>query len=556
MNLQQALLAVMAATPCEAPGPTEIGPRVTRQADEAIYHPVLQVVQAALAPLSAADRAMVLNFRLDGAGRHRDAARTGLTALGLRADLPETLPERVVPDSDWPLTSVKKRVRDLHFRLRVGQHVRDRCENTDTDLAAAALADRTQVANAAANLALAAELMLQIRCLADLYTRWEVGTALTRLTQFASPPSTPAQLLARVLAYWRIEGDLAVPPEADTFVASDSPASTPLVPLPPGRTRLSYIFSPRPYMYCVTMLALKQNFGPPIDLDLTKYGTARELTDIAFAIVLGGLDILFIANFQKGAESLLAPFVPKDTLDWPALNRIIPPISEAGARADAKQASDRRLALVNPIEVGAPPAAPAAWRGSPVGSAGYAGPYSGPAAEYVSLVLGEGVRYLNRIASGPQRFGSGAPGRIPELIVYAFYHQGEKAAAMLASAAAYAVMPASKSPMAAALKAALPAQARDATTPLGGLLRDIRKASAANAVALAVGNWSTLRTVLGTTPVLVALADYIRTEGETVWKSWAWAPGEGGSKDPGPRANIIGYDLLYRYLVAAFGGVP
>ena len=171
---------------------------------------------------------------------------------------------------------------------------------------------------------------------------------------------------------------------------------------------------------------------------------------------------------------------------------------------------------------------------------------SGAGTHYLSFVLAEGVKYLDRLTYGPTRFGAGAPTRLPEIIVYLLFHLGEKAKALIASAAAHALLARSKSPYAVNLRAAL---TNNGLTPaIQELLDGVSGASSLVSVTRARHAWPTITAVLGKEPVLSALAEYLRNENEDVWHTWVH------SADPAnpssPRGNCIGYAQLYEYLLA------
>jgi hypothetical protein len=541
-----------------APAPTLIGPKIVTLADEEQYHPLVSAVRAEVTSLTIDQRKALLNARVAWVRSRRDSMRAALTAVGLPDDAPAKI---AVPTAkaDWPL-SRSLRVIDLSFRLREDEHTHHVPENLATDRALAAL-NGDPVDAEGADPGKTAALLQQIRCLAEVYTRWEVTAKLTTALlgkQLAVPPLSAAELAARILTFWRIEGDLAVPPENDTLAGSDLPAGIASVPLPPGRTRLDYNLVWRPHMYSVTALFRQDTFsavttglayatGSTWPVDLSDVGVAATVGNASLIVVLAGLDILYVQDFQKRAEKRFTtdpPWTYADELSWPALNRQVPlsrPLADA--RAEAQADGDRRKALVFPVQVG--PTASPAQRVSVKGMSGYPSStgFSSPGVEYTALVVGEAIRYLNRLTSGPVRFGPGAAPRLPEHMVYLLYHTGHEAKGMLGSAAAYAVLKSPRAP-AKAVHDALPASARDKKTSLGAVLAAIRNPPPhQTSVDIAEANWDILGPVLGDPAVMSALANYVRHAPEDMWKFWV-----------PQRSNVIGYDHLYQHHLKVLSG--
>lgn len=550
MAVDAAALAAMAMGAARKPSwkrpdPTALGPVIATQSQESQYHPTLDLVQNKLAALDASARNTVLTTRLGWVLERRESAETALGVIGVPTTLPTTLaPARVSPQQ-WPLAS-ERRVIDLPLRLLAGEKSRHGAETFDTDQALAALDDDTIIATASAQAASAAALLLQMRCLSDIYARWEVGARLTAslaASQLADPPLSNRQLLARILTYARIEGDSSIPPEDDTLEASDPGSDGNQIPLPPGRTRLAYVLTPTltPYCYCVTVLAL------PVDKNGAQLSDASKrlsFADEVFTVVLGGMDILWNPAYQTNAEAMdltaAAPFAPTDLLDWCALNRQIPAtVTHDAARQSAQDDLTSRIGLL--VETMKGPPAGQASRIAARPASNYDGDYSGASAQYASLVLSEGARYMNRLTYGPTRFGAGSATQLPEILVYLLFHQGGSSAALLTSAASTALRASSGSSYAKALATAL--NGAGLTSTLHSTLDSIRKdPNSDRAIQSALGSWSTIGPLLGSPGVIPALADYVRHESDASWKGWAL-----------PRSNCIGHALLYEYLLAQTG---
>ena len=560
--LAAAALAAAQVPLWHKPAPTDFGPTILTQSHEGQFHPRVEVVQATLAGLSQTARLSVLQARLAWLSTRKTAAESALTALGLAADLPTSIAATSLKATDWPLGQVDLRVRRLEFRLKAGQSRHDTQEDTSTDQALAALGDATVLTAAAAQPAATAGLLLQMRCLADIYARWESCARLTSAVvgaQLASPPLSNAEMLARTLTYSRIEGDMSIPPEDDTLEGSDPGADSNKIPLPPGRSRFFPYLSPSAYMCCVTYLALPKDFTfNGQDVNLADPATMTKVADESFTLVLGGLDVLWSLPRQKAEEQLFPddpnPFNPVDLLDWPALNRQIPAtVTHANARAAAAaDLTARRGLLISPGRLKGP-AGSQASRTAPISAADYKADFSGAGANYAELVLSEGVRYLNRLTYGPVRFGPGAPSRLPEILVYCLYHMGAESKGLLASAAANALRSQSKSSYATALAAAM--HNAGLGTDLTTILASVHYAHTTElSVKIATDSWKEIAGLLATPAVTAALADYLRHENDKVWKSWVKPPSTPddpeGRKGSSPRGNCIGYAQLYEYLTA------
>jgi len=236
-------------------------------------------------------------------------------------------------------------------------------------------------------------------------------TAMLMADQLSTAALTKPQLLARVLSLARIEGDLSIPPEDDTLQGTDSGAVSG-IKLPPGRAHFKYLLYPSAYMHCVTYLAVAQD---RTDLPLPSWmipgfltgwtlqlsATFKKVADYSFTAVLGGLDILWVKGRQTAAEGL-APgsgtFVSVKQFDWPALNRGLG-VTVADPYGAAEQDYNDRTALLTAFTAAAGP--PPVWRMTACGKSDYTGDYSGAGPHYAALVISEGVRYMNRLASGP-----------------------------------------------------------------------------------------------------------------------------------------------------------
>jgi hypothetical protein len=562
-------LGAMKAPHRTVPPATIFGPQITKQSQERLYHPLVSVVQASLADpsLSPTDRQNVLAARLAWVTARKAKAESALTAIGVDTSLPSSLAQKSVidrkssgdPHLQWPL-STKFRVHQLWFRLLAGDKSGtpdDTGDFVNTDQAFAALTDPSVVGAASQTAVASARLLRQMRCLADVYARWEMGARVALMLkddQKSGAELPQKQLLARVLALARIEGDLSIPPEDDTLQGTD-PGAASGIKLPPGRAHFKYILNPSAHMRCVTYLAVAKDFpdvaaGPyvpgfPVGWKLSLPGAFKTVADFGFTIVLGGLDILWWMPFQTAAEGL-APgagtFVSAGQFDWPALNRGL-----SGGLADPEGAAmddyETRMGLLTATTVvtGPPPVS----RMTACAQSDYKGDYSGAGAHYAAMVISEGVRYLNRLAYGPTRFGPGGTiaQQLPEILVYLWYTTKDNdGLGLLASAAGSALRSNHVSNYSTALKTAL--QGSAAYTPaLAKTLDSVVHAPKADSPLIAKAHWPEIAPLLGDSSVIGKLADYIRHESDEVWKGW-----------PDIRRNCIGYAQLYDYYVYQLTG--
>ena len=272
--------------------------------------------------------------------------------------------------------------------------------------------------------------------------------------------------------------------------------------------------------------------------------------DQVFSLGCFGLDILWNPDFQLQAENVFPsnpPFVSDSLLlNLPALNR--GGVSPQDARNQAEQDRQRRHTLLASQDLGD------ALRITTGAQAGYTGSCSGPSVEYCALLMGEALAYLDRLTYGPTRFGPTATTRLPEPLVYALYHTGGDAPGFLASAAAYALLPSSSSNSAKALRTALHTQG--ITTAQRDVLTHVRTRPDAPSKQTARDAWPSLAPLLGSDTVAPALATYLASEGDSVWRSYLVKapPGSNQSYEAeSVRTNCIGYAQLYKYLAAEVG---
>lgn len=544
-----ALGAVLAKAPARSPRSkaTTLGPTFTLLDQEYAWHPLIGYVTQQLRSRTVAERSAILSGWLSWLANRKTKAETALTLAHVAPGVPASLKDQTLPKAP---TGVDLHFTDPYLRLIAGRKNTYTTEPDGTDQALAALANQASAAaNAAAGVDTSAALMQQIRNLADVYARWETAaTIASRLvtTQLAKPALTAPELVTRLLAFFRAEGDLTVPPEADTL-----DATLQQVPLPPGRSFRKATVTPSYYTYCATVLMDQAKLAGLVGSRMTPVEVAEQLQ----AFVLAGMDILWNDLFQSEAEAYYPttpPYSYSTLEDWWALNRE----GALGKKHDdavtlALADRDKRLLLLTSVTTGPAGMLGSTYRVTPIGAAAYAGPThtaSGASVEYLAALLTEAAWYLDRLTYGPTRFGPGASTRLPEPIVYLLYHVGSEAPAMLCSAAQAAANPKAKSAAARALRTAL--QGNGYNRKVGaamGALMSVRKTQAMaekkapyskKQQACLTTNWPIVAPVLGNAAVLSALADYVTAADGKEWDDNFFTM----------RANVLGYRRMYEFL--------
>ncbi|HEU5269363.1 MAG TPA: hypothetical protein VFU36_05505 [Jatrophihabitans sp.] len=520
---------------------TRIGPDVANLSDEFAWHPLIDYVHERLIGLTTAQRAGVLTGWFGWLANRKKLAEAALQRAGLAAGLPAGLKKQTLPTAPKGL---RTHFTDPFLRLVAGRHTTVSAEPDGTDQALAGLADQAgTVAAAAADPAVAAELLQQIRNLAEVYARWEAAAIVaTKLlgTQLTKPALTAPELVTRLLAFFRTEGDLTVPAESDTL-----DTTLQQVPLPPGRSNFTPAFSITYYSYCGTYLIDQNKFAgvwggksPVVDADETQ------------AFVLAGMDILWNQDYQREAEAYYPtgqPYPYTQLEDWWALNRekALGKTHDKAVELAIGDRDHRRLQLTGVAGAATGTHGPT-YRVTPTGAAGYTGTASGASVEYLVGMLTESAWYLDRLAYGPTRFGPKAPTRLPEPIVYLLYHAGSEAPALLCSAARAAVRASPGSDAAQKLRAVLHQHGYTAAVAKAALaVNGVTKPPSTTFAALSDeqlkilgANWPTVAPVLSDPAVLPVLLDYITTADATdEWKSWK-----------GMRENVIGFRRMYEFL--------
>jgi hypothetical protein len=540
-----ALGAVLAKAPANEPrtDATRLGPTVTSLPQQYVWHPLIGYVTQQLAALTVTDRATVISGWLSWLDARKTKAEAALKSAGVATGMPAGLTPQSLPKA--PDDLLVTHFKDPFLRLAAGRKYpksQEAQEPQNTDLALAALADQAgAAAGYATDATKAAGLLQQIRNLADVYARWEAAATIAAnllATQLRKPALTAPELVARMLAFFRTEGDLTVPPEADTL-----DTTLQKVPLPPGRSLLAPMIYLSYYSYCATYLVDQAKYASYIPAGLDPDPIVEA--DKSFALTLAGMDILWNPQFQEEAEAVYPstpPWVrpdpeddPDADFDWWALNRETalglghPAAKDQVVRDHDSQKGMLFLSTFGPL--GAP------------GSTYRLAADSGSSVGYLVSMLTEAAWYLDRLSYGPTRFGPGAPTQLPEPMVYLLYHVGSEAPAMLCSAAQAAYR--GSSAAGGALRNALRQHGYNRTVAAAAQkLKSVRKTRATildpyspDQKKCLADNWPVVAPVLSGPAVLPALTDYITQADTDEWTDFYQM-----------RENILGYRRMYEFL--------
>jgi hypothetical protein len=392
----------------------------------------------------------------------------------------------------------------------------------------------------------AASLLLELRCLHDVYSRF--GVALRTHVETKEP-------VPRILALWRVEGDLSVPPSMASLKGTDVPtvAGKP-AELPPGRSNFQYHLGENtPHLFTLAWLARRAFFPRESlerpEVDLTKEDVARELANVQFHLVLMGLDILYKVPLTRPLPPKPSGSVITDEEwkrrwlgmwqeEWLGLNwqhKGHPAVTAAEAAVTAYK--DRGSSLV--VEKERLPAAPGnqdAWVVTPR-----------EPITYTTGVVGEGVLYLGRLIKR-RPFLTATAGPLPEILGYLAYHRGEdKVQAVFASAMAAART--GNSAHAKALRDSMnAAQKATRVADLTRVLDEIKRVGTEEAVTLALANWdTTLRPVVESGDTLQRIANYVMRATATEWRAY-----HEPTKPTDVRRNVLRYQRLFDFYTQLF----
>lgn len=314
--------------------------------------------------------------------------------------------------------------------------------------------------------------------------------------------------LALVLALYRTEGALAMPPSTASIDAG----------VPSGTTDAATSLVPRPDISHLVWLA---NVHALASVHVARrYGTA------AFILQVAGLDLFFQPGFS---------FQPWSRQVWHTATGV----------DDAAGAVLREVGLSSGVVVVPRSPAPPA----PSGAEAYRGTVTDPVG-YVALVLGEGVQLLRSLQDPADLLGAGpplrpdAPARLGEGLAYLRYNVGDDQARLLLASALRAAA-GTRGPRWAALRAliatqpSLPSDVRAAqalaSTLAAGVTGADLKQRRAHVSAATV--WPVMRSWCAAPGHLDSLTDFVERASWTEW-STGWAM---------PRANVARYRVLLAF---------
>jgi hypothetical protein len=314
--------------------------------------------------------------------------------------------------------------------------------------------------------------------------------------------------LATVLALYRTEGDMLIPPSRQSLAGTDVPVAGGVrVGLPSGRTNFGG---------AIPQLAFRPDVSHAIYVaDQAKakangYELNRvlDLASFSFWVMVAGLDDMFTQGSGRGST----------VKEWLALNHPeLLPDEAAKVAWDAYSLSYRTLdrEVRSGCEV--------VTSDDPV--------------LLVKNILAEGVRHMRIVGTLEEVLGGpGVSGPLPDLLQYLRFHAGKdqfQAIALSALVAARASGTVHAHPLRAAINAS-DAATKHALSTTG--------ATTAATVALATAHWVPFITPFLRRPAMLdALDTFIARAGDGEWGSW---------KDH--RSNAMRYDRLLRYYRTLF----
>jgi hypothetical protein len=549
---------------------TQYGPLVAVEKDLASFLATVATTKNVFEALTPADRVQALLDRFDQVKKHRDAALTELTDAGRQPSragvfdrmrtnfrcIGAQLPTGADPK---PTDALKDVVTDFAWLLRhdetstrgsLGEELR-----TKDARALLALRDDEVKKKMTADFstsATAANLLLQLRCLDAVYARFRVAVAVQKLTDMP---------LSKILALWRVEGDLAIPPTAESLEGLDvAEVANTRIPLPPGRLRARTRYDPRPHIFTTAAIVDQQKFrdydGHPKDAELAGW------VNWDYHWFIMGLDVLSWSPPDEAAAWRKATATRSEIINgtwWltealaggiggqmqvrPAHLLELRSTVRGIAPTMFKDDIDHRARELHVIDKGS------SWVVAPSASPSES---STSGIKYASAIVAEGVWLLKWIEqnskvpfiSSPSLM-AGAP--LPPILAYSLYHYGlHKAPAIWASAIAHAA--ASTSPIAKALtKAVETARVKANVDPvaLRTLKADIRNATQKDAPTLALDHWEkVLLPIIKPNPqpaVVDALANFIVNADFYEWGSF-----------PIIRGNLLRFHNLVLFYESVF----
>lgn len=366
----------------------------------------------------------------------------------------------------------------------------------------------------------AARLLGQARRLVDVLLRLLIAG------QAAAQSGMP---LAVVMALYRTEGDLAVPPQRDSLLGTDRPEvpgpnGNVRVPLPPGRSK----FPGRNMNPAVEFGHLVWAAGKQAVEDAGYLVRQQDLANLQFHILIAGLDAMWI-------DGIIVK--PGGMKGWLAANRtelLGEMLSYEVERLAWKEFSDRYAHLVEWES-----ASRDDWAFTP-----------GNTGAYTAGIVEEGARFLRRMGGWDEFVGGPASNRLPDILAYLNYHAYVAAQrnppALLFPRGYRAVV---LSALVAAGKSNRVPELRQAIAAGSDPLRQVLASSEGTGeeiLARANDNWDALLAPFLANPErLVWLAKFIENATTADWNGWTTH-----------RTNVIRYKRLLDYYRLVFPGDP
>jgi len=567
-----------------------MGPLLRSPDDEAAYLPDALSMYDVLVRLSPEDRAAALRTRMSTVKSGRDLVSEAATAM----KYPLTLLDTVVHEenteasrslkSSWPFreqwisqgrpNNALRPIGKLGYRLNLSQGSTSEgdgeelacslaytmLQNLDGDTSAPF--DLTKVAASPRD---SARLLLQIRCLFDVYNRYGIALKASAETGYG---------LATVLALWRAEGDMTVPSTLPMLSGEDVARVTTMdgvamnMPLACGRSRAAYnanalmpywwsgicLIQQTPHELVIAGQRLSVNLQdlPPSDLlaedaksespfpqvpvsfwseqdpaNNPRLGSVCGYANDCYHALMMGLDVMFEPSMRTVS-----------LLEWLARNWKVQPSNDASLSVETQvrqSYSDRyNLLAVRSI---APSGLPPAWIVGPAQNA----------ISYAAGVVAEGVRYFGWLSSRESSFLPALAPNLPPILTYLGYHtgipeSGGQGASIVASAIGHATQGSSQAAVALA-QTLVSKMSSDVNSLIEGVMAATSQAQVAAAEARANQLWPTLlRPIVEIPAVAAALASYIRSATAVEWPTRLVQ-----------RANVVRFAMLFDFYAQVFG---
>jgi hypothetical protein len=352
----------------------------------------------------------------------------------------------------------------------------------------------------------ASELLAQLRRLDDVYKRWDIANRAAGASSVS---------LAQMLALYRTEGDMLVPPSIGSLLGTDLPKlADRFVPWPTGRTGfVPFLAFPPSFEFGVWVADRAR-------VDAVGFEhRARELADIHWHLAMAGLDIMYEKLFRP-------PFLEGRMSMQGWLNWLQPNAGTDVHRAWRQYKATMGLLRLVPEQTVPAGAQPVAWVAAPTDPV-----------KYASDIMTIAGRHFAKCHERRYLFGDVA-GTVPEVIAYLGYHQQQRGArAVLLSALAHAHR--GRTGVGKPLRDAID---RDARPDSIGLLREVPAMDPIQAADAAADNWGLIGQLLLTGNNLDTAAEFITNARRADWTTFL-RDAEGSSV----RGNILRYLQLYTF---------